>query len=252
MRDDGFFDGIEQAPVNTSAGPCELPILYRDGSVIGLVYRVEPERAASCMPPCVPFEPFLVLGKALVQLVAFEYRDTTIGPYAELALTVQVKVRGSAPSLLLSLLDQKGVEEQGSFFLNLPVTTAGACAAGREIWGYPKYVVPIDTDFRKEGVRVEQRGELELRVGPAGRFRSAGMPFLLMSVNNGRILRTTVETGHKLSWGGAASVELRVLGAGPTADNISRLGLEADKPTAVWRAPRMRSILPLGKDLGPA
>jgi hypothetical protein len=251
MRDDGFFEGIEQAPVQTSVGPCDLPILYREGSTLGLIYRVDPERALACMPADAPFEPFLMFGKALIQLVAFEYRDTTIGPYGEVALAVQVKLRGSSPSLLRSLIDQKGVEEQGSYFLNLPVTTEAACAAGREIWGYPKYVVPIDTEFSRHGARVEQRGEFELTLGPSGRLRTPGIPFLLMSVNKGRILRTTVETGHKLSWG-AASAELRLLGSGPTADNLARLGLEGQKPTTVWRTDRMRSILPLGKDIGPA
>jgi hypothetical protein len=73
-----------------------------------------------------------------------------------------------------------------------------------------------------------------------------------MSVRRGRILRTTVEVGHRLTWGGAPSTELRVTGAGPTADNVVRLGLEGIKPFAAWRSLEMRSILPLGKDLGPA
>lgn len=246
MADD-FFAGIEQRPVSTSAGPCDLPILYRDGSVIGLMYRVAPEKVAPLVPDAEHFEPFTLLGKAVVQLVAFEYRDTSIGPYGEVALAVEIKRRGSSPSTWGALTNAKGQPSYGSTFLNLPVTTQAACAAGREIWGYPKYVVDIATTFSEDQVRVVQAGELELEAGPAGWLETPGIPFVLMSVKDGRVVRTVVETGHKLRWGGADSVKLTKLGPGPTADHLEALGLFGAKPSFVWRAQHMRSILPAGE-----
>ena len=91
-----------------------------------------------------------------------------------------------------------------------------------------------------------------MSIGQPGNVVTPGIPFILMSVKNDRVLRTTVEVDHRLRWGGAPSTEVRVLGEGPTADNVVRLGLDAVKPTAAWRTLRMRSVLPLGKDLGPA
>ena len=41
--------------------------------------------------------------------------------------------------------------------------------------------------------------------------------------------------------------ELKLLGKGPTADNIEKLGLTEMKPSFVWRALKMRSILPKGE-----
>lgn len=249
MADD-FFAGVVQKPVSTSAGGCDLPILYRDGSVIGLMYRVAPERVAKLIPDADRFEPFTLMGKAVVQLVIFEYRDTSIGPYNELALAVEIKRKGSSPSTWGALVNARKQPDYGSTFLNLPVTTQSACAAGREIWGYPKYVVGIETEFSEQAVHAVQQGELELRAGPAGWLETPGIPFVLMSTRDGEVIRTVVETGHKLQWGGGESVELTRLGPGPTADNLEALGLFGQKPAFVWRALRMRSILPQGEIMG--
>lgn len=245
MSDD-FFSGVTQEPVETSAGECMLPILYRDGSCVGLMYRVAPEVVAPLIRD-EEFEPFTLMGKAIVQLVVFEYRDTTIGPYNELALAVEIKRKGSSPSTWGALVNAKGQPSYGSTFLNLPVTSEGANAAGREIWGYPKYVVDIQTEFTEEGVHAVQKGELELTVGPAGWLETPGIPFVLMSVKGGKVVRTIVPTGHSLKWGGGNRTELKLLGSGPTADNIARLGLCDMKPSFVWRSLSMRSILPKGE-----
>jgi hypothetical protein len=245
MSDD-FFSGVTQEPVQTSAGECQLPILYRDGSVIGLMYRIAPEVVAPLITH-EEFEPFTLMGKAIVQLVVFEYRDTTIGPYNEVALAVEIKRRGSSPSTWGALVNAKGQPSYGSTFLNLPVTSASANAAGREIWGYPKYVVDIQTEFSDECVHAVQKGEFDLTVGPPGWLETPGIPFVLMSVKDGQVIRTIVPTGHPLKWGGGGRTELKLLGSGPTADNMEKLGLPEMKPSFVWRALKMRSILPKGE-----
>jgi hypothetical protein len=250
MADD-FFADLTRETVHTSAGDCELPILYRGASVIGLMYRVEPGLAAGCIADSDAFEPFTLLGKAIVQLVVFEYRDTSIGPYNEVALAVEVKRRGTSPSTLGALVNAAGQPDYGSYFLNLPVTTENACAAGREIWGFPKYVVGIETEFGEERIHVVQAGEFELDVGPAGWLSTPGIPFVLLSVKDGHVIRTIVRTGHGLRWGGQKSASLKILGKGSTADNLERLGLAGARPSFVWRQLAMRSILPRGEDQGP-
>ena len=247
-----LFGGIEQSEVPTSAGPCAMPILYTDAHYLGLIYRVDVARATACLPANSPFEVMPIAGKAAVQLAFFEYRASTVGAYNEVALAITVRRKGKRPSTLRALIDPRGNDDQGWVFSNLPVTTEGARAAGCEIWNYPKYVTGIDCDFRPTGIRGVLEGELELLIGPGGRMVTPGVPFLLMSVKDGRVLRTTVETNHKLRWGGAATTELRVIGDGPTSDNVARMGLDALQPSFAMRTMEMRSVLPLGKDVGPA
>jgi hypothetical protein len=245
------FFTVPQTTVTTAAGECPLPIFYTDGSVFGLVYRVDPARAEACLAGT-PFEPITLLGKAMIQLAVFEYRQSSIGPYNELALAIEVQRRGRSVSALRHLVAPKTTDHSGSHILNLPVTTEPACAAGKELWGYPKYVTGIETDLKPEGLRAELQGELEILVGPGGMVRTPGPPLVTLSVKDGRVLRTVVDTDHMLQWGGAPSTEVRILGDGPTAENVARLGLESEKPSMAWRTLSMRSRLPLGKDVGAA
>jgi hypothetical protein len=131
----------------------------------------------------------------------------------------------------------------------LPVTTEAACAAGKEIWGYPKYVVDIQTEFSSDGVRAVQAGEFDLKVGKASWLATRGIPFVLMSVKGEHVIRTIVETDHDLAWGGAGDVSLEILGKGPTADNLEKLGLASMTPSFAWRTMSLRTILPRGVEL---
>jgi hypothetical protein len=124
---DPFFAGLQRKTQATSAGPCDLPILYSDASLLGLLYRVEPAKAAPLID--VNFEPWVVLGKAIAMLCFFDYRATTIGPYGEVGLGVLVRRRGSSPSLTRALGDLRKERAAGLYVLNLPVTTEAARAA---------------------------------------------------------------------------------------------------------------------------
>jgi hypothetical protein len=249
-----FFAGIEPKKHTTSAGPCELPILYSDASLLTLLYAVDPARAQSERTLGIDpraFEPLVVLGKAWMVLCAFEYRATSIGPYGELGLGLLVKRSGTSPSILALARDQRKVAEAGLFVTNLPVTTEGARAAGFELWGFPKYVNPIETSFRPERVRIALGGEIELTMKRGFHVKTRGLPLCLFSVSRKRrLLRTVVETESRVEWGGARTVDLRVTGDGPTAKTIQALGLHTRKPTLAFVTDHMRAILPAGEDVG--
>ena len=63
-------------------------------------------------------------------LYCIEYRKTDIGSYNEVGLTVLAMAPGDPIA--------------ANYVVNLPVTTAVANRAGREIWGYNKFVAAID------------------------------------------------------------------------------------------------------------
>jgi hypothetical protein len=247
---DPFFARVARRPVSTSAGPCDLPILYSDASLLGLVYRVDAGRARDLVDPA--FEPWIVFGKALAMVCAFDYRETTIGPYGELGIGLLVKRRGARPSLLGALADLRRERDAGLYIVNLPVTTKAARSAGRELWGFPKYETPMEASFKDEGVRFGLGKELTIRMGPSRGIRTPGMPFVLYSVNGGRILRTVVEVDHEVRWGGAPTATIAVNGDGPSAATVRALGLDRAKALAAFRTDGMRSILPLGEDMGAA
>ena len=114
-----------------SIGALELPVRYTDGSALACIYRVD-LAAAREVVSCELVEPLPVGGKAMAQLMALEYRETSVGPYNELGVLVLVRRRGRAPSSVKTLLAPARVEDAGWWIVNLPVTTGFACAAGRE------------------------------------------------------------------------------------------------------------------------
>jgi hypothetical protein len=249
----GFFAHVQSAPLATSAGPCDLPILYSDASLLTLVYSVAPELARAQLDAR-GFEPWVIFGKAWMAVCAFEYRETTIGPYGELGLGLLVKRRGTSPSLLALARDQRSVKDAGLFVTNLPVTTPGARAAGFELWGFPKYVTGITTSFRKDGVRVVLERELEITMNRGFHVKTSGLPLCLFSAQRReketRVLRTIVETESTVEWGGARSVRVKLLGDGPTAKTMRALGLEGRAPALAFVTDHMKAILPAGVDVG--
>ena len=250
-RDHAFFEKHVRERAETSAGPCDLPIAYEDASMLTAIWRVDGALARPLVP--IQFEPWLVLGKALAMLCIFEYRRTSIGPYGEIGLGVLARRKGSKPSLVRVLGDLRKEEDQGLYVTNLPVTTEKARAAGVEIWGYPKYVANIDTRFTPDGVHAELEGEFKLTMGRGRTLKTRGLPFVTYSVSGeGRLLRTVVEIDHDVRWGGASTVDLRVIGDGPTSTSIRALGIHGRAPTFAFRTDAMRSVLPRGKDMGPA
>jgi hypothetical protein len=234
----------------TSAGPCALPILYFDASVLTLVYAVDPALARSFVDTR-GFEPLVVFGQAWVVFSAFEYRETAIGPYGEVGVGVLAKRTGTWPSLIGLVRDQRKEQGAGIFVTNLPVTTDSARAAGFELWGFPKYLTGIDTTFRKDRIRVVLEGEFEVTMRRGLSVKTRGLPLVLFSVNQaGRALRTIVETDSVVEWGGAGSVEVKMLGDGPTAKTMRGLRLDSRQPLLAYCTDGLRSILPAGQDAG--
>ncbi len=240
----------EQRSGQTSVRPEALPIVYREGSQLGLVYRIKPEVAAAALSD-LPFEPLILWGKALVVLGAFEYRDTDIGPYAEIGLCMYVKRPGSSPSKLQVLRKTRVVEDVAMYVFNLPVNTDLACRAGMALWGYPKYVSEIQTSFTPNRVDIQLGQEFRLSHERGWGLPWKAIPFITYSILEQRLLRTITEVDHPVQIGGARTVKLTLLGKGPTASKMRALGLEHMQPTLAFRTDGLRSILPAGKDMGP-
>lgn len=240
------------APLPTarfSIGELELPVRYTDGSALACIYRVDVAAARAVLPSdC--FEPLVVGGKALVQLMALEYRETSVGPHNELGVLVLVHRHGSVPSAVRALLSPASVENAGWFIVNLPVTTGFTCASGRELWGFPNYVTRIDTEFDRDAVQVILGDELVLEHRARFGVTMPAPPYVFFSQREGRLIRTVVPVEHKLRMGGSRSVRVRVTGDGPTAETVRRLGLEARRPMMVARTDHLKFFLPMGMPVG--
>lgn len=245
----GIFENVRLEDVRTATGQQTLPILYRDASLAGAFFLAERERAAALLADAA-LEPWTLFGRALVFLFAWEYRDTSIGPYREVGLGFQVRRPGSRPSALGLLRDMRAQPEQGTWVANLPVTSEVARRAGVEVWGYPKYTTPIETSITRARVHVRLGSELTLSLGSERGPERATLPIACYTRKDDRLLRTVIEVAGTSTWGVSGEVTLH--GDGPTAASFERLGLVGKRPIATFRTHDFTAVLPRGTDMGPA
>ena len=244
-----FFAAAPQRPHALSEGSCDLPIHYRDGSWCGLFYRVDLEAARALMKG-LSIEPMPILGAATAAVYAWEYRDSSVGSYGEVGLGIQARRVGSRPSVVGLGWDMSANDDQGIWVVTLPVTTEAAFRAGVELWGYPKYVTPIETRFDDHGARVRLGDELTLSLGGVRGMRR-GLPVVTYTSREGTLVRTSITTAIAPKLGLPRDGKIEIHGAGRTADAARALGMDSRAPIAAFHTNRFVATLPIGKDLGP-
>jgi hypothetical protein len=145
MRGSPFFDGVTQMEAALGDEPVKLPIFYYDGTATGAVFPARLGALRRLMPDP-RFSPArLAPGLGAVAITCFEYRDTDIGPYNELAISVVLNEPSFLPNLpgraLIASLRRRQLH---AWVHHLPVTTEIARAGGVELYNYPKFVGGID------------------------------------------------------------------------------------------------------------
>lgn len=255
------FSDVPRTRFHTSAGDVELPFPVRDGSALFSFFRVDPARVAAVLAgtPLLPAR--FAGGSGLAGIAICDYRDTGIGPYREALVVVAVVPEGTrAPALpLLGLLRAGARHDVGFHVVDLPVTSALADAAGRELWGFPKFTTDIDLEVRPHvvrGVVGAPTGEepiLTVEGLPGLGLPLPAMDLVLYPVLAGRLLRTVVNARGRMHTSLGRAVTVRVgLGSHPMADRLAALGLADAHPIAVQVCTHYEAMLHAGEPLATA
>jgi len=236
---DVFFQ-YPLANFSTSVGDIELPILYYDNSVFMAIYLIDIERARSLVTDDRLDVVRCANNKAMVGISFYEYRHTAIGPYNEVGVAILVAPKGVAtPRIpLLTLLGPLDKNPMGFYIVDLPVTTAAACAAGKEVWGLPKFVAPIC--FNLQGRHFSGSVKDPTASHPIVSFTGQGgltipgplLDLPLYSVLDNKLLRALVNTrgGAKIMLGGSLRLDVHDESNHPMAERLRQLGLSQAKP----------------------
>ena len=151
MRRSPFFDGVTQSDVTIAGQPAKVPIFYYDGTAIQAVFAARLGALRRLMPDP-RFSPArLAPGLGAVAITCFEYRDTDIGPYNELAISVVLNEPWFLPNLPgLALVSSLRRRQLHAWVHHLPVTTEIARAGGVDFYNYPKFIAGIDFEQSDE------------------------------------------------------------------------------------------------------
>lgn len=251
---DPFFQ-YPKSVVSTNEGNVTLPILYFDNSNMIAIFRVDYNSAQSIVDP----HHFTAIrfsgGKALAGVAFYEYRNSSINSYNEVGVVIAALPNGNiAPKFpLLSLFYSLDKIRVGLYIIDLPVTTAAACAAGKEIWGYPKFVTPISFElngryFNGSVRHPDSESSLLTLSGNAGLgVQGPLFDLVLYSSHQGKTLRTLVNTrgGGRISLPGSIRLQTGE-GDHPMAHRLKILGLKDARPAFVSYTHTLQSRLNAG------
>lgn len=202
-----------------------MPVEVRDATAATVIFDVDMD-AASALAPA-GFEVIeSAPGQAQLAIALVDYRDNDLGSYHEVGTILFVRPAGSGPD--------------GTFITHLPVDQDFTCAAGNQIWGFPKSVERIDvTDTETSSQWVlTMDGELVLDLTlprGSGSDEMPVMPMTAYTMLDGRPQATTFTQGGEgfsISFGGEG-VSLR-LGNHPIAKELASLGLPKEPALATW------------------
>lgn len=201
-----------------------MPVAVRDASAATIIYDVDLASARRLAPPefeVIESQP----GRAQFVLALIDYRDNDLGTYHEIGTILFVRPASGGP--------------EGTFITRLPVDQPFTCAAGKQIWGYPKTVERIDVTQTPTTSRwvlaMDGALVLDITVPRGGADEIPVMEMTSYTLLHGHPHATAFTqggTGASLQAGGAG-VDLR-LGDHPIAAELAGLGLPSEPVSTVW------------------
>jgi len=212
-QQDPFFQ-YPLTSFKTSEGTIGLPILYYDNSNFLALYEIELDKASSMLNSRAVEAVKFPGGKALLAIATYEYRDTAVGVYNEVV---------------------------GLTVIDLPVTTAAACSAGKEVWGFPKFITNISFSLSKTGfssTTKDPEGEesiLTISGKPGAGLPGPQLDLVLYSEHKDELLRTLVVTrgGGRLCLPGSIRASVGA-SSHAMAQRLRDLGIHGQKPKLVF------------------
>ncbi|GEL25587.1 hypothetical protein PSU4_45410 [Pseudonocardia sulfidoxydans NBRC 16205] len=173
-----------------------FPVRIADATAVAGCWVV---RAADVRPLLrgTGFDVAAVAGRTLAVLALLRYRVNDLGVYDELGLAVPVRHRGRL----------------GAHLLQLPVTAPFTMAAGRQLWGLPKWLAEASLDVgprgatSRWGVAGRTVLDVELRTPPARLPVSVPARLTALAARDGAVLRSPVRgraRGLRIGLGTAA------------------------------------------------
>lgn len=254
--DDDFFDwtGPSAQGVDVGSDQVDLPVMYYNDNCFLGIFGAAYEQVLTLLPSSELYPVTLFGRRATVAVMAFNYFETSIGPYGEVAIAIPCTFGRPAPALLPLVLEGR-LPGWGGFVIHLPVTSRVALDGGRIIYGYPKFIADMDFQRRPayQSVRLSEGGHhiLTLTVQQRGLPLRDNRPLITYSVRDRELLKTTVPCRAVYHLGFQPGTGVLELGDHEIAGQLRNLDISTT--AALTKNYLSRSgILPAGESLGPA
>ncbi|MGW3359814.1 hypothetical protein ACWDFL_31075 [Streptomyces bungoensis] len=238
------FLTLPTASVRTATGPVEVPVRYYDTSAVHLCFPVDARTARTLLPDTGRMAPSRLGGHALAVLSLYEHRCSTIGPYAEIALSLPVgdPWRPRPYDVAADLLRRLDLRRSGRHVLSLAVSSEEARTVSQEVWGQQALLTGAEADLAGHALRLAAPDlglTVEGRLGPG--IPCPDADWVLYGRRGEGTVRTLVRTHGRprLHTGAGTRLRLDTAAAEPMAGQLRRLGLDTARPLFVLACPRV-------------
>jgi Acetoacetate decarboxylase (ADC). len=143
-----FFRGIEQFEINFEGEKGKIPVFYRSTYGMFGFFPAKSSKVKELLPARIKEKfkvPELIPGLTMCGIAGFMYKNSSLGPYNEVAITFPVKQKQKMkPNIFVLNLTDIIRGEFHVYVRHLPVTTKIAKEAGVIIYNYPKFIADIE------------------------------------------------------------------------------------------------------------
>jgi Acetoacetate decarboxylase (ADC) len=250
---DFFAAPIEQAGIDVGADVVDLPLRYWRADRFLAIFSADVDRIRAILPSPKLHPLMLAPGRAALAVTVFNFHETSLGPYGEIAIAPLVTESAFAPPMLPLLAER--ILPWSGFIMHLPVTSRLGRDAGREIWNYPKFLADMDFDrfSDRQSARLEENGRhiLTLTVAQRGIAKPDDNPTKTFTVQNGQLIKTTIRNRGVAQVNVGPNAGNLELGDHPIADELRAVGVSL-KPWITKNSLDFQVLLPAGEPAGPA
>lgn len=138
-----FFSGIEQREIPIRQYRGYSPLFFQDASLMAAVFLADKRAAETFLPGDRHHLLEPLPGKALVAFHCFEYRESQLGPYAEVSVSLAMHYGSKRPISTLCLARSLLSRSYHAYVLQLPVTTEIALWGGLDYFNVPKFMARV-------------------------------------------------------------------------------------------------------------
>lgn len=195
-----------------------FPIQFRDVHYISALYRSNPyaikeKLKGTGLKPALYF-----MGSPLTAVGLIQYNESDLGAYNEVIIAIPVvpEHTGNIIKNWVDLYSPHKTRKVGQFIIHIPVTTQRSVDAGRELWGYPKIVLPITHDFREQKINTKimsdknQSTLIEINGNRCCGIPIPSMNLMTYSFLEQTMLKTCVDVRANMKWIPASNLIIKV------------------------------------------
>jgi hypothetical protein len=197
MRNDEFFKGTPRLTYEIKGRKVEFPVFYYDFSSVTATFIVKADKLSELLPHphFIPAE--MWPGAGVLAITAYEYRDTDIGAYNELSISIPINFDAATFLSGKSAISMLRRHKFAFYVHQLPVTTEAARLGGAYFYNYPKFLADITIEDKGERIEatLKEKDELILKMSAKKPpLRKTGpFEYHTFSIKDHAVLHTLIE-----------------------------------------------------------